>query len=84
MPDTFTRQDVADLKVRLKLGSQLTTLISKWKDRGIIEEVGEKMRGKDIHKQQYRKTQKYLDSVRGQQGQQENTQLPDRQLEVKG
>ena len=69
MPDTFTRQDVADLKVRLKLGSQLTTLISKWKDRGIIEEVGEKMRGKDIHKQQYKKTQKYLDSVRGQQGQ---------------
>ena len=61
LPEVFTREEAGMLRQRqgIRTGS-LSFMLSNWKKRGYIETYGEEMPQKDIHRQQYIKSESYL------------------------
>jgi hypothetical protein len=61
LPDTFTYEQAVLVHEQNKLSGKPGGMISNWKKRGYIEEVGEKVPPNERFKQQYRKTKKYFE-----------------------
>ena len=61
LPDVFTREEAGIMRKNQGiLDGSLKLMLSNWKKRGYIELYGEKMSVKNIARQQYVKTEKYL------------------------
>ena len=61
LPDVFTREDLQ--KMRQKMGvdkGHISKMINNWKVRGYIELHGKEMPSSEIIRQQYAKTERYL------------------------
>ena len=61
LPEIFSREDANSLRQRVGIRSDsLSQMLNNWKQRGYIEVYGEEMPQKEIARQRYIKTEKYL------------------------
>ena len=65
LPDIFTRDEAQQMRYRRKVtGGSLASMLSTWKNRKYIELYGSEMPPGELERQQYAKTEYYLQKVK--------------------